>query len=62
MSDCPLLPNHFAGRWQTATDEGTPLLDPVNRYASWCAWAARAWTWPRASLSPAHRVATLCAP
>ena len=30
MSDCPLLPNHFAGRWQTATDEGTPLLDPVK--------------------------------
>ena len=24
-----LLPNYFAGRWQTASDAGTPLLDPV---------------------------------
>ena len=25
----PLLPNFFAGRWQTGTDTGTPLFDPV---------------------------------
>ncbi len=25
----PLLPNFFAGRWQTGTGAGTPLLDPV---------------------------------
>ena len=25
----PLLPNFFAGRWQTGTDKGTALLDPV---------------------------------
>jgi len=24
-----LLPNFFAGRWQTGTGAGTPLLDPV---------------------------------
>jgi 3,4-dehydroadipyl-CoA semialdehyde dehydrogenase len=29
MSNTPLLPNYFAGRWQAATDEGTTLLDPV---------------------------------
>jgi 3,4-dehydroadipyl-CoA semialdehyde dehydrogenase len=29
MSLCPLLPNYFAGRWQTATNEGTTLTDPV---------------------------------
>ena len=29
MSTTPLLPNYFAGRWQTANDEGTPLMDPV---------------------------------
>lgn len=29
MSTPPLLPNHFAGRWQTATDEGTTLFDPL---------------------------------
>lgn len=25
----PLLPNFFAGRWQTGNGDGTPLLDPV---------------------------------
>ena len=25
----PLLPNFFAGRWQTGTGAGTPLFDPV---------------------------------
>jgi hypothetical protein len=24
-----LLPNFFSGRWQTGTDAGTPLFDPV---------------------------------
>ena len=24
-----MLPNFFAGRWQTGTGAGTPMLDPV---------------------------------
>jgi 3,4-dehydroadipyl-CoA semialdehyde dehydrogenase len=29
MTTTPLLPNFFAGRWQTGTDPGTTLFDPV---------------------------------
>ncbi|MEZ5644368.1 MAG: 3,4-dehydroadipyl-CoA semialdehyde dehydrogenase [Burkholderiaceae bacterium] len=28
-ADTPLLPNHFAGRWQTGSGQGSVLLDPV---------------------------------
>ena len=29
MNTTPLLPNFFAGRWQTGADNGTTLFDPV---------------------------------
>ncbi|MDO9200149.1 MAG: 3,4-dehydroadipyl-CoA semialdehyde dehydrogenase, partial [Hydrogenophaga sp.] len=29
MNTTPLLPNFFAGRWQTGAGNGTTLLDPV---------------------------------
>ena len=29
MNPIPMLPNFFAGRWQTATEDGTTLFDPV---------------------------------
>ncbi|MFP5466666.1 MAG: 3,4-dehydroadipyl-CoA semialdehyde dehydrogenase [Gammaproteobacteria bacterium] len=29
LSNIPLLPNHFAGRWQTGSGQGSTLRDPV---------------------------------